>query len=119
MVGLSTEHIADFIEFFIDINSDEKTRKMSHKNYENNLVVKKLIHLRFSLINVLNSIQHYIFGFIFAACLLKFELDFEKSSDLNSIQETHRQFINSIYVQVKEVRDCGDQLDGCNVVCGF
>ncbi|KAJ8975652.1 hypothetical protein NQ317_012991 [Molorchus minor] len=40
--------------------------------------IMKLKYLKFAFINILNSIQHYVFSFVFTKCLRRFELDFEK-----------------------------------------
>lgn len=67
----------------------------------------KLKYLKFSLTNMVNSIQHYIFSFIFTKCLQKFELNFEKANDLSSIMASHSNFINTIYGMVMDIRQSG------------
>lgn len=60
----------------------------------------KLKYLKFALTNLLNSIQHYVFSFIFTKCLKKFELDFEKANDLSSIMLSHAEFIDSVSLRI-------------------
>lgn len=80
----------------------KKLNKNQPRTYKNTIM--KLKYLKFSLTNILNSIQHYIFSFVFTKCLQKFELDFEKANDLSSIMASHSNFISTIYGMVMDIR---------------
>ncbi|CAH1155298.1 unnamed protein product [Phaedon cochleariae] len=100
--GLYTLNRLSFTDLEPKKKPYHKTKPTTHKT-----TVMKLKFLKFALINLLNSIQHYIFAFVFMICLQKFELDFEKANDLSSIMESHFKFINNIHAMTMEVRKCG------------
>lgn len=79
----------------------------------------KLKYLKFSLTNILNSIQHYIFSFVFTKCLQKFELEFEKANDLSSIMASHSNFIGTIYGMMMDVRQSGKKFPAFKSVSLF
>ncbi|KAL1502501.1 hypothetical protein ABEB36_007635 [Hypothenemus hampei] len=82
---------------FADLGINKKTTRK-------NLITSKLIRLKFCLINILNSLQHFLFGFAFSKSLTKFELDFEKAYDLNTLIESHDCFIQSVFKTVSELK---------------
>lgn len=92
--------------FFADLESIKKPTKKSLKatNYKNKATAK-LIRLKFCLINILNSLQHFVFGFVFGKNLLKFELDFEKAYDLNSLIESHSVFIKAVAGTILDLKE--------------
>ncbi|XP_018570700.1 gamma-tubulin complex component 5-like [Anoplophora glabripennis] len=86
---------------FTDLES-KKLDKKKPKTHGN--AIMKLKYLKFTLTNMLNSTQHYIFSFIFTKCLQNFELEFEKANDLSSIIASHSNFINTIFGMVMDIR---------------
>ncbi|KAK9884204.1 hypothetical protein WA026_005156 [Henosepilachna vigintioctopunctata] len=62
--------------------------------------VKKLEVFKFSLLHCLNFIQHYVIYFCITKCLKQFELDFEKSNDLDSVIKSHRDFVEGVHNMV-------------------
>lgn len=76
-----------------------KTKLKVHRT-----TIMKLKYLKFALTNLVNSIQHYIFSFIFTKCLKKFELDFEKANDLSSIMMSHAEFISTVNSMITGIR---------------
>nr|CAH7712327.1 unnamed protein product [Callosobruchus chinensis] len=79
--------------------------KKRHKWRSSTTVACKLKYLRFCLTNILNSIQHYIFSFVFLKNLKKFELEFTKASDLLTIISSHADFVNEIHGTIMEIED--------------
>ncbi|VEN43416.1 unnamed protein product [Callosobruchus maculatus] len=79
--------------------------KKRHKWKSSTTVACKLKYLRFCITNILNSIQHYIFSFVFLRNLQKFELEFTKASDLLTIISSHADFINETHGPVMEIED--------------
>ncbi|KAJ8916483.1 hypothetical protein NQ315_000125 [Exocentrus adspersus] len=73
------------------------------------VVVMRLKYLKFALTHLLNSLQHYVFCFVFTRCLQKFELDFEKANDLASIMASHADFIGTVYAMVMDMRRSGSE----------
>ncbi|XP_057669823.1 gamma-tubulin complex component 5 [Diorhabda carinulata] len=93
---------------FTDLEPRRQKDRINFKSHKSTIM--KLKYLRFAFNNLLNSIHHYIFSFIFTKCLQKFELDFEEANDLSSIISSHADFINSSNRMVNEVKECG-QID--------
>ncbi|XP_074035449.1 gamma-tubulin complex component 5 [Leptinotarsa decemlineata] len=95
---------------FTDLEPRKKTcqkdKPKSHKS-----TIMKLKFLKFGLTNLLTSIQHYIFSFIFSKCLQKFELDFEKANDLSSVMASHSEFINAVHSMTMDIKNCGKEAD--------
>ncbi|KAJ8956277.1 hypothetical protein NQ318_015013 [Aromia moschata] len=89
---------------FTDLES-KKSNKRQPKAHRT--TVMKLKYLKFALTNLLNSIQHYLFSFIFTKCLQRFELDFEKANDLSSIMASHASFLNTVSAMILDVKNCG------------
>ncbi|KAG5864882.1 hypothetical protein JTB14_036711 [Gonioctena quinquepunctata] len=83
-----------------------KVKPTTHK-----ATIMKLKYLKFCLTNLLTSVQHYTFSFVFMKSLQKFELDFEKANDLSSIMASHSEFINTIYSMTAVIRNCGVEED--------
>lgn len=53
----------------------------------------------------MNTIQHYLFGFVLSKAYLKFQLDFEKSNDLKSLIESYETFFQTIHQPIVEIRN--------------
>ncbi|XP_044260572.1 gamma-tubulin complex component 5-like isoform X2 [Tribolium madens] len=98
--------------FFTDIEPKNK----SFKAVAPKSTIERLKYLRFNLINILNSIQHYLFGFVFTKHRIQFELDFEKSNDLKSLITSHEEFIKSVYCSVKRIREESRNNHGFNTL---
>ncbi|CAG9853558.1 unnamed protein product [Phyllotreta striolata] len=90
---------------FSDLSPKDPSKK--HKCRANAYINTRLMYLRFALINLLNGIHHYLFSFVFAKCVRKFELDFEKANDLFSIVSSHADFVAEIGKLAREIRRCG------------
>ncbi|XP_076256515.1 gamma-tubulin complex component 5-like [Rhynchophorus ferrugineus] len=105
---------------FSDLESRHKSIKKSQKTYKasshKNKPTAKLIRLKFYLINVLNSLQHFIWGFVFSKNLFKYELEFEKAHDLNSLIDAHDSFIRSVSGTVKDLKERTMEKDKVNNV---
>ncbi|KAJ3650794.1 hypothetical protein Zmor_016873 [Zophobas morio] len=128
---ITTEHIAMYKEvfhfllklkwalytvnhlFFTDLEPKKKSAK---SRAPKPTTTKRLKYLRFNLINILNTIQHYFFGFVFAKYRIQFELDFEKSNDLKSLIASHEDFIKSIHGSMVEIRDKKRNQHGFNTL---
>ncbi|XP_044764094.1 LOW QUALITY PROTEIN: gamma-tubulin complex component 5-like [Coccinella septempunctata] len=72
--------------------------------------VRKLQVFRFSLLQLLNFIHHYVLCFCLMKCLKQFELDFEKSNDLDSVIKSHCDFVEEIENMVAFLNDKKDNL---------
>lgn len=81
-----------------------------------NKAVARLVRLKFCLINLLNSLQHFVFGSVFTKISLEFEADLSKAQDLNSLIEIHGKFVKSVteIVSVLQMKMSGR--DGSNNV---
>ncbi|KAL3270449.1 hypothetical protein HHI36_021000 [Cryptolaemus montrouzieri] len=73
---------------------------------------KKLEVFRFNLLGLLNFIQHYVMCFCLTKCLKNFELDFEKSKDLDSIIKSHCEFIEGMADMVQFLQEDKEE---CNM----
>lgn len=87
-----------------------------------NKAVARLVRLKFCLVNLLNSLQHFVFGSVFTKISLEFEADLSKAQDLNSLIEIHGKFVKSVtdIVSVLQMKMSGR--DGSNNVrwtCNF
>lgn len=81
----------------------KKTQKnVKVANYKNKLI-GNLFRLKFSLINILNNLQHFI-CYVFQKNLIQFELQFEKAYDLNSVVKSHDGFIKCVSGAIKELQ---------------
>ncbi|XP_031330439.1 gamma-tubulin complex component 5-like isoform X2 [Photinus pyralis] len=58
---------------------------------------KKLVILRFGLVNIFSNIQHYILGHVFSELSLKFKRSFENAYGLESVTRAHADFIRSLH----------------------
>jgi len=81
-----------------------------------NKAVARLVRLKFCLVNLLNSLQHFVFGSVFTKISLEFEDDLSKAQDLNSLIEIHGKFVKSVteIVSVLQMKMSGR--DGSNNV---
>ncbi|XP_050311332.1 gamma-tubulin complex component 5-like [Anthonomus grandis grandis] len=93
---------------FSDLERSKSLTKKSQRTFKatnhQNKPTAKLIRLKFYLTNVINSLQHFVFGFIFGKNLAKFELDFEKAYDLNTLIGCHYEFIKNVEESIRDLR---------------
>lgn len=77
------------------------------KNCSNRVrnIMRKLYVLRFRLLQLLNFIHNYILCFCLMKCLKQFELDFEKSNDLDSVIKSHCDFVEEVEKMVVILND--------------
>ncbi|CAG9770142.1 unnamed protein product [Ceutorhynchus assimilis] len=97
-------HTVNHLTFSDLTKSNMKSQKAFKATAHKNKPTAKLIRLKFSLINLLNSLQHFVFGFVFGKNVQRFELTFEKAYDLNSIIESHSEFINSVAKIISDLK---------------
>lgn len=71
---------------------------------------------RFHLLNEFSNIQHYILGYVFNKFLRQFDVDFEKSCNLDTLISAHSHFINSVYGAAVNFRDLQSKGHGFNLV---
>ncbi|RZC38570.1 Spc97 Spc98 domain containing protein, partial [Asbolus verrucosus] len=83
----------------------EPKRGRASRSRAQRTTTKRLKYLRFNIINILNSLQHYLFGFVFNKDRIQFELDFEKSNDLKSLTAAHEGFIGAVHRATAQIRD--------------
>ncbi|XP_066148739.1 gamma-tubulin complex component 5 [Euwallacea fornicatus] len=76
-------------------NSDDLVRKTVKPNLKNRSIAQ-MIRLKFCLINAMNSLQHFVFGLVFAKAVLDFQLQLEKAHDLDSLIAPHDKFIKTL-----------------------
>ncbi|KAH1019005.1 gamma-tubulin complex component 5 [Dendroctonus ponderosae] len=82
----------------------KKTQKSFKVENSKNKITGNLFRLKFSLINILNNLQHFVFGYVFQKNLLQFELEFEKAYDLNSLIKSHDGFIRCVSGAIEELQ---------------
>ncbi|CAH0548603.1 unnamed protein product [Brassicogethes aeneus] len=76
--------------------------------------LQMLRFLKFCLINLMNTVQHFVFGFVIRKGLMNFELEFEKSTDLNSIRKSHENFVDFTYEMILMVINAEENKYGFN-----
>ncbi|XP_066257824.1 gamma-tubulin complex component 5 [Euwallacea similis] len=84
-------------------NFDDSVRKTVKPNLKNKSIAQ-LIRLKFCLINAMNSLQHFVFGLVFAKAVLDFQLQLEKAHDLDSLIAPHDKFIKALTRTIQDLQ---------------
>lgn len=69
------------------------------------ILLRKLQVLRFKLLHIFSTIQRYIFGYIYPMHWRTFQMEMDRSHDVNSMMNTHGVFISSVYKSCMELKD--------------
>ncbi|KAF5284178.1 hypothetical protein FQR65_LT00178 [Abscondita terminalis] len=88
--------------YFTDI--EPKSRAIVSKNVD--VTLTKLKMLRFGLINIFNTIQHYILGHVFSELSLRFFQEREDACNLETLVKAHKSFILSIHKACLDFQEC-------------
>lgn len=76
-----------------------------NKTKARKILLRKLQVLRFKLLNIFSTIQRYIFGYIYPMNWRIFEVELDRSHDVNSMMNTHGVFITTIYENCMELKN--------------
>lgn len=69
------------------------------------MLLKKLQVLRFKLLDIFGTIHRYIFGYVYPINLRTFEMELDRSHDVNSMVNAHGAFISAIHTSCMELKN--------------